>query len=158
LIGSERDGESYSFGKLKGEDCKKTVATLNYSSGTTGLPKTCLYQPLQLSANLKRLRPTSHHPDCPACKLQIPVYVMKAFVFEDFLRTIQNYRINRLQVPPPILVMLAKRLETAKYDISCVENVVCGALGYWKNEKELLVGDGWLRTGDVAVRDENVFF
>jgi 4-coumarate--CoA ligase len=35
------------------------------------------------------------------------------------------------------------------------------SLGYWKNEKatkELLVGDGWLRTGDVAVRDENGFF
>jgi acyl-CoA synthetase (AMP-forming)/AMP-acid ligase II len=60
-------------------------------------------------------------------KLQIPVYIMKQFVYGDFLKAIQDYKITHLQVAPPILVMLSKRPETAKYDISSVTDVLCGA-------------------------------
>lgn len=62
-----------------------------------------------------------------AVRLDIPVYVMKQFQFEDYLRIIQTHKITTLQVAPPILVMLSKRPETAKYDLSSVTDVLCGA-------------------------------
>lgn len=62
-----------------------------------------------------------------APKLGFPIYIMRKFVFEDFLRTIQQYRITHLQVAPPILIMLDKRPETSTYDLSSVRNILCGA-------------------------------
>ena len=62
-----------------------------------------------------------------AAKLQIPIYVMKTFAYENFLRVIQDHKITHLQAAPPILVMLSKRPETAKYDLSSVVNILCGA-------------------------------
>jgi acyl-CoA synthetase (AMP-forming)/AMP-acid ligase II len=177
-----------------------------------------------------------------AVKSHTPVYIMKAFVYTDFLKVIQDYKITTLQVAPPVLVMLSKRPETKDYDLSSVDTIGSGAaplsrelqnevakrfnvnivqgwgmtevtcggitmpgggvdntgsvggllpdsecklldeegkevrpgepgelylrgpqvcLGYWRNEKataETLVGDGWLRTGDVAVCDEKGMF
>lgn len=173
-----------------------------------------------------------------ACKLRIPVYIMETFQFEKFMSTIQRFRITNLQIAPPILVMLDKRPETLKYDLSSLSEVVCGAapipldlqvriakrfnlkftigwgmteltctgtsvpggmiesagsvgfllpnteakivdgdrnevrpgergeilykgpnvcLGYWRNPQatqELFDVDGWLRTGDIAIRDD----
>ena len=62
-----------------------------------------------------------------APKLGFSVYIMKQFVYDQFLDLIQTYRITHLQVAPPILVMLSKRPETSKYDLSSVENILCGA-------------------------------
>lgn len=52
---------------------------------------------------------------------------MKAFVFEEFLKTIETQRITSLQVVPPIMIMLDKRPEVSKYDLSSVTEIVCGA-------------------------------
>lgn len=62
-----------------------------------------------------------------APKASVPVYVMKQFVYPDFLQTIQRYKITHLQVAPPIMVMLTKRPETAKYDLSSLKSILCGA-------------------------------
>lgn len=62
-----------------------------------------------------------------APKLGFPVYIMAKFVYEDFLSIIQRYKITHLQVAPPILIMLDKRPETARYDLSSVRNILCGA-------------------------------
>jgi len=177
-----------------------------------------------------------------AVKLNVPVYVMRQFGYEPFLHTLQTRKITHLQVAPPILVMLNKRPETAKYDISSVTEVLCGAaplskelqnavskrfnmqiiqgwgmtevtcgamhvpggvntdsgtvgqlhpnceckllneeehevgddtpgelyvrgpqvcIGYWKNDvatKGCLSADGWLQTGDIAVRRDGWFW
>ena len=177
-----------------------------------------------------------------AQKLGNPVYIMQKFVFEEFLNIIQTRRITHLQVAPPILIMLDKRPETSKYDLSSVKNILCGAaplskelqnsiqrrfklnvvqgwgmtevtcgavhvpggrydesgsvglldpntecrlldddgkpvspgepgemyirgpqvcLGYWRREeatKESLDAKGWLKTGDVAIVRENLFW
>lgn len=62
-----------------------------------------------------------------APKLLTPVYVMQKFVYEDFLRCIQDHRITNLQSAPSILIMLDKRPETARYDLSSLRNILCGA-------------------------------
>lgn len=49
-----------------------------------------------------------------SCKFHVPIYIMRQFIYEDYLRCIQNAKITDLQVAPPILVMLAKRPETKK--------------------------------------------
>lgn len=60
-------------------------------------------------------------------KRHIPVYVMKQFVFEDFLDAIQTYRITTLQLVPPILVMMSKHPLTRKYDLSSLTLALCAA-------------------------------
>lgn len=62
-----------------------------------------------------------------APKLGFPVYIMRKFVYEEFLSTIQKHRITHLQVAPPILIMFDKRPETSRYDLSSVKNILCGA-------------------------------
>jgi 4-coumarate--CoA ligase len=56
-----------------------------------------------------------------------PCYYMRAFNFEPFLSHIQRHRITHIQTAPPVLVMLAKRPETKKYDLSSLVNILCGA-------------------------------
>ena len=62
-----------------------------------------------------------------APKLQHPIYIMSKFIYSDFLQSIQSHRITHLQTAPPILVMLDKRPETKSYDLSSLQNILCGA-------------------------------
>ena len=62
-----------------------------------------------------------------ACKLAIPVYVVANFNYEKFLQHIQDYKITSLQTAPPVIVMLGKRPETSKYDLSSLTEILCGA-------------------------------
>lgn len=155
LIGSPSEGEKYSWPKLSPEESVKTVATINYSSGTTGLPKGVCVSHYNLIANLEQTifiryhkKPYSRNNPEPELwigflplyhaygqlftilmnlVLNVPVYIMKQFVYSDFLQAIQDYKITHLQVAPPILVMLSKRPETKNYDISSAKDVICGA-------------------------------
>ncbi|KAL4808014.1 hypothetical protein BDV18DRAFT_158134 [Aspergillus unguis] len=156
MIGSEEKGASWKWDDLR-ESSTSTAATINYSSGTTGLPKGVCVSHANLIANVEQtifmrdrelpheLVPASRpeerwlgflplyhaYGQLYAClmapKLGFPVYIMRKFVYEDFLGIIQNHRITHLQVAPPILIMLDKRPETSKYDLSSVKNILCGA-------------------------------
>jgi len=149
------EAEAYEFPHLSEKESATTTATVNYSSGTTGLPKGVEVSHYNLIANLEQTiymrylkKPWDHtnHPRevwlgflplyhaygqlytiAMAQKLQIPCYIMKQFQYEDFLQAIQDYRVTHLQVAPPIMVMLSKRPETAKYDLSSVTDILCGA-------------------------------
>lgn len=155
ILASPADGDRYTWKKLHGEEAVKTVATINYSSGTTGLPKGVCVSHHNLIANVMQniavrwpkidlttgemlkerwvgFLPLYHaygqlYTILIATKLSVPTYVMKQFVYEDFLRCIQEYKITDLQVAPPIMVMLAKRPETANYDLSSLRGMTCGA-------------------------------
>lgn len=131
----------------------RTNAVVNFSSGTTGLPKGVCVTHHNLVANsaqaiyseyeaCKGRDPASerwlaflplYHAYSQlftiniACKLQVPVYVLQKFSLEDFLKCIQQFKITTIQLVPPILAMMAKRPEMAEYDISSVRNILCGA-------------------------------
>ncbi|KAJ5629464.1 hypothetical protein N7528_003121 [Penicillium herquei] len=156
MIGSEEEAANWKWSDLV--DCaSSTLATINYSSGTTGLPKGVCISHYNLIANVEqtifvRDQETSYasvpcsrpeerwvgflplyhaYGQLYAClmapKLGFPIYIMDKFVYEDFLTVIQKFHITHLQVAPPILIMLDKRPETAKFDLSSVKNILCGA-------------------------------
>ena len=60
-------------------------------------------------------------------KLRIPIYIMSAFVYEDMLKVVQDYRITELSVAPPILVLMSKHPATANYDLSSLTKIFSGA-------------------------------
>ncbi|KAL4789150.1 hypothetical protein BDV19DRAFT_397380 [Aspergillus venezuelensis] len=157
MIGSEEEGETWRWDEMD-DTAAETVATINYSSGTTGLPKGVCVSHYNLIANVEQtvfmrnqgsssgsaavdagleerwvgFLPLYHaYGQLYAClmapKLNFPIFIMRKFVFEDFLATIQTHRITHLQVAPPILIMLDKRPESAKYDLTSVRNILCGA-------------------------------
>lgn len=155
FIGSAEEGEKYQWKPMTPKESATTVATVNYSSGTTGLPKGVCVSHLNIIANTQQtiaikffesghtvetmpkerwvgFLPLYHAYGqlwcmAMAIKMNVPIYVMKSFSYEPFLHIIQKYRITHLQVAPPILVMLSKRPETSKYDISSVKHILCGA-------------------------------
>lgn len=62
-----------------------------------------------------------------ACHNLTPVYCLRKFIYPNLLRAIQTHKITHIQTAPPLLVMFAKRPETAQYDLSSVQNITCGA-------------------------------
>lgn len=155
FVASESEANSWAWDPLEGDKALKTVAAINFSSGTTGLPKGVCITHRNLIANsaqtiFNKYEGTQFSEKDPgperwlaflplyhaysqlwtiniACRLQVPVYVMARFVYEDFLNYIQKYKITTLQSVPPVLVMMSKRPETAKYDISSLRQILCGA-------------------------------
>ncbi|KAJ9604490.1 hypothetical protein H2200_011326 [Cladophialophora chaetospira] len=155
MVVSESEAEAWKWDPLEGEAALSTVAAINFSSGTTGLPKGVCITHRNLIANssqtiFNKYEGTEYSEQNPgperwlaflplyhaysqlwtiniACRLQVPVYVMPKFVYEDFLKYIQTFKITTLQLVPPVLVMLAKRPETAKYDLSSLNQILCGA-------------------------------
>ncbi|KZL70302.1 4-coumarate-CoA ligase, partial [Colletotrichum tofieldiae] len=270
MVGTPTQVDSYRWPIFSAEESTRTIATINYSSGTTGLPKGVCVSHHNLIANVEQTAfmryagkpysfecrpqerwigflPLYHaygqlYAVLMAMKLNVPIYIMKEFRYEDFLFAIGKYKITTLQVAPPILVMLSKRPETARYDLSSVKEMLCGAaplsrelqnecqrrfsvqinqgwgmtevtcggtmvpggarddngsigrlipncvckllddegkevgfghpgelcirgpnvcLGYWRNEaatRDVLDQDGWLKTGDIAVCNEDGYF
>ena len=155
MIASPEEAEKYRWRKLSPDEAVNTVATINYSSGTTGLPKGVCISHHALIANVEQTIYMRWYPDglkpgqtpderwvgflplyhaygqlyvnLMATKIQVPIYIMKQFVYSEFLRCIQEYKITHLQVAPPILIMMNKRPETKNYDLSSLKSILCGA-------------------------------
>ncbi|KAK4952686.1 hypothetical protein LTR10_009492 [Elasticomyces elasticus] len=145
---------SFTWPEFSNQAQMNTTCVLNYSSGTTGVPKGVEITHLNYIANcaqteymsslapdyeslVKQARglsflPMYHaygqtHHCVSSAKKGIPVYVMRKFEFVELLRCIERYRITSLTLVPPIAVALTKRPEVKDFDISSVTSAGCGA-------------------------------
>lgn len=152
---SEDEASSWQWDPLKGQASKQTIAVINFSSGTTGLPKGVCTTHHNWVANASqvicsRLHDTGQTVDNPkpdswlaflpwyhayaqmftlvvACKLRQPVFTMGQFQLEAYLSNIVKFKINSLQLVPPVLVMMSKYAGIAKLDLGSVNWVMSAA-------------------------------
>jgi acyl-CoA synthetase (AMP-forming)/AMP-acid ligase II len=123
------------------------LVTLPYSSGTTGLPKGVMLTHRNLVANVAQTRPLIDLADGERIIAVLPffhiygltvlmnqglawgstVVTLPRFDLEDFLRTMQDHKITRAFVAPPILVALAKHPLVDSYDLSSLRAILSGA-------------------------------
>lgn len=135
-------------------DSKTTTCCLNYSSGTTGVPKGVEISHHSYVANcsqvvyLSQLDPNFEKKKARSRGLgflplyhaygqtyfianypqqRIPVYIMPKFDFLKLLQHTQKYRITTLPCVPPIIVALAKHPAARQFDLSSVETIGSGA-------------------------------
>jgi acyl-CoA synthetase (AMP-forming)/AMP-acid ligase II len=134
-------------------DPASDLIALPYSSGTTGLHKGVMLTHRNLVANIAQCT----HPDVTpksddelaaeraiavlpffhiyglVVLMNIPLFrgatvvTMPRFDLAQFLQTIQDYRVNRAWVVPPIVLALAKHPLVDEYDVSSLEYVNSGA-------------------------------
>lgn len=85
-----------------------------------------------------------------AAKLNIPVYIMSVFLYEEMLQVVQKHKITELQVAPPILVLMSKHSATDKYDLSSIAKIFSGAAPLsqslqteCKQRFKTNIGQGW---------------
>ncbi|TFV78619.1 4-coumarate--CoA ligase family protein [Blastococcus sp. CT_GayMR20] len=123
------------------------LVALPYSSGTTGLPKGVMLTHRNLVANVAQTRALIDLQEDEKIIAVLPffhiygltvlmnqglqwgatVVTLPRFDLEDFLRTIQDYKITRAFVAPPILVAFAKHPLIDQYDLSSLRSILSGA-------------------------------
>jgi acyl-CoA synthetase (AMP-forming)/AMP-acid ligase II len=127
-------------------DPAEDVVALPYSSGTTGLPKGVMLTHRNLVANIcQYLAVAMREGDRVVAVLPFfhiyglllmmnaplrcagTVVTMPRFELAEFLRVIQDYRITRAFVVPPIVLALAKDPLVDQFDLSSLEFVNSGA-------------------------------
>lgn len=154
LVAFKDEGRRFVWDEQDSERIKNTTVTLNYSSGTTGVPKgveitarNYISNAVQMEfqaeldpeyeAKKARARHLCFLPmyhamaqtifGINAVKQGIPVYIMPKFDFVQMLENVQRFRITFLVLVPPVVVAMAKSPITRKYDLSSVEQVGSGA-------------------------------
>jgi acyl-CoA synthetase (AMP-forming)/AMP-acid ligase II len=128
-------------------DPANDLVALPYSSGTTGLPKGVMLTHRNLVANIcqtiahQRLREDDRviavlpffHIYGLVVLMNMPLYrgativTMPRFDLPEFLRVLQQYRITRAWVAPPIVLALAKQPLVDEFDLSSLEFMLSGA-------------------------------
>jgi acyl-CoA synthetase (AMP-forming)/AMP-acid ligase II len=123
------------------------VAVLPYSSGTTGLPKGVVLTHRALVASVCGTRPAHRVGPDDVVVAVLPffhIYGMQVtmnlalaagatvvtiprFELESFLRTVQDRRVTRADLVPPIVLALAKDPAVERYDLSSLRIVTSGA-------------------------------
>ena len=150
LLASEAQGRDYIWDNCDTPEKTNRTCVLNYSSGTTGVPKGVEISHRNYIANAlhqKHLSSGTQPAERWLCFLPLyhamaqtlyttlavltetPVYIMPKFDFEDMLNCVQKFRITRLFLVPPILVAITKHpdVKAGKWDLSSLIALTCGA-------------------------------
>jgi acyl-CoA synthetase (AMP-forming)/AMP-acid ligase II len=128
-------------------DPHRDLAVLPYSSGTTGLPKGVMLTHHNLVANLCQFQPVVDLGEEETGVAVLPFFhlygqvvlmaaalwqggtlvTMPRFDLEQFLTILQDYRVSRAAVVPPIVLALAKHPLVDRFDLSALRFVLSGA-------------------------------
>ncbi|KAK5100640.1 hypothetical protein LTS08_005391 [Lithohypha guttulata] len=155
MLASEDEARDWQWDELGGDAAEDTIACINFSSGTTGLPKGVCISHRNLIANASqaivcKFSGTDRSEQNPgsetwlaflplyhaysqlwtiniAARLGYKVYIQQKFIFEEFLQFVEKYKVDAVQAVPPLLIMLTKRAEVKKYDISSLKHILVGA-------------------------------
>ena len=123
------------------------LAALPYSSGTTGFPKGVMLTHRNLVANLLQTDPVHTIVEQDHVMAVLPFFhiygmqvvlnlalwrgatlvTMPKFDLEPFLGALQQYRITRAFVVPPLVLALAKHPAVDGYDLSSLRGMMSGA-------------------------------
>lgn len=163
LVASIEEGGKYAWEELSTPELSNRTLAINYSSGTTGVPKGVEVTHKNIIANILQYNHLFYqYPDHKeriarakwlcflpmyhamaqnmyigiALMRGIPVYLMGRFDFVKFLANIERFRITDLSLVPPIVIMLAKSPAAKQYDLSSIENILCGAAPLGRNTCE----------------------
>lgn len=154
MLAPENEAAKWTWDPL-GPAAATTIAYINLSSGTTGLPKGVCVSHSNLTANITQMivnsfLGTNRSESNPgsevwlgwlplyhvlgqaftigvAARLRYKVYVMGKFTFVDFLKYIEKYKVTEIHAVPPVLVALQKMPLVKNYDLSSVRHVFVSA-------------------------------
>ena len=123
------------------------VIVLPYSSGTTGLPKGVMLTHRNLVGNIHQTRELHKVTEDDVLIAILPFFhiygqqvimnnglahgatlvTMPKFDLEQFLGLVQEHKITRAYLVPPIILALAKHPVVDKYDLSSIDVILSGA-------------------------------
>ena len=126
---------------------RRDLVVLPYSSGTTGFPKGVMLTHYNLVANLRQFEAVHHISEedrvigvlpffhiygmtvimNAAVCLGATIVTMPKFDLEPFLQLMQDHRITRAYLVPPIILALARHPLVEKFDLSSLRLVMSGA-------------------------------
>ena len=155
LIASKEEGERFAWDPMSSPgQAARTLLALNYSSGTTGVPKGVEITHRNYVANLLQFNLLStldpeyeerrkmarylcflpmYHAMAQnlfiatALLREVPVYIMARFDFLQMLECIQRFRISDLIVVPPVAIAMTKHPAVKKFDLSSIRYFGSGA-------------------------------
>jgi len=160
VVGEERRPETHLFKELiekyppnppKVEITpKKDLAVIQYTAGTTGLPKGCMLTHYNITTNMFQLALThgmegtredivlAHLPFyhiygmttliCASVCFGLSIVIQKRFDIEEFLELIQRFKVTVVGTVMPVLTILTQMPELLKqYDLSSLRYISSGA-------------------------------
>ena len=128
-------------------NAREDLVVLPYSSGTTGLPKGVMLTHYNLIANLRQMEAIKYMQmdDTLICVLPLfhiygmvvimnmglysgaTIVMMQRFDLEQFLQTLQDYKVTLANIVPPIVLTMMKHPDVEKYDLSNLKTLFSGA-------------------------------
>jgi acyl-CoA synthetase (AMP-forming)/AMP-acid ligase II len=131
-------------------DPQQDLVVLPYSSGTTGLPKGVMLTHRNIVANMAQIDGITNNAIVTRDDTVIAflpffhiygmvvimnytlakgatIITMPRFEMEPFLRLIEQYRVTRVNLVPPVLLGLAKHPLVDQFDLSSLKTMTCGA-------------------------------